>query len=151
MAASAQTALDADKASTFGMAMADFRITLPAGQFVQAVLVPALPVLAVFGAMVMLGQLDPVLAAVYGVALAGIGAFIAVRHVRELWRVVGFADQLKSASDASLPRPGSSFIAVELVHAISRLHRDLMAERQRLVAEAVASDEIGRASCRERV
>src|SRR5271156_3340669 len=113
MAASAQTALDADKAPTFGMAMADFRTTLPAGQFVQAALVPALPVFVVFGAMVLLGQLDPVQAAVYGAALAGFGVFIAVRHLRELWRVVGFADQLKSAPDASLPRPGSSFIAVE--------------------------------------
>ncbi len=103
---------------------------------------PALPILAVFGAMVVSGQLDLVPAVVYGAVLAGIAALFAMRHVRELWRVVSFADRLKSGSDAALPKPGSSFIAVELVHAIARLHRDLTMERQRLAAASVASEAV---------
>ncbi|HUN49581.1 MAG TPA: ATP-binding protein [Candidatus Sulfotelmatobacter sp.] len=117
-------------------------MSLPVPQLAQAMLVPVLPILVIFGAMVLFGELGPLPAVLYGALLAAVGAAFAVRHARELWHVAEFAGRLASDADAALPRPGSSFIAVALVHAIARLHRDLAAERRRLVSEAAASDAV---------
>jgi len=122
--------------------MADARTLLPAGQLVQAALLPVLPVLLAFGAMVVFRQIGPLPALAYGGALAAFGAILAVRHVRELWRIVEYADRLKSGLDTPAPMPGGSFIAAEIVHGIGRVHRDLALERQRLMAEAIASDAV---------